>query len=86
MRSIDSRFRNAPPQFLLNPDLSAITAYLRGFRRFWYFRFPTQFGSVLAWLQYGCSTLLRTDAMVGQDRIEKSSGKMEKVAWCELMG
>ena len=55
IRASDSRFRNAPPQFLYHPGLSANTAYLRGFRRFWCFCFPTEFGSVLARLQYDCS-------------------------------
>jgi hypothetical protein len=33
IRTSDSRFRNTPAQFLLNPDLSVFAAYLRGFRR-----------------------------------------------------
>src|SRR5919112_2750987 len=57
IRTSDSRFRNAPPQFLYHHDLLANTAYLRGFQRFWRFRFPTQFDSVLARLQYGCSKM-----------------------------
>jgi hypothetical protein len=56
IRTSDSRFRNAPLQFPYHPGLSVNTAYLHGFRRFWGFRFPAQFGSVLVRLQYGCST------------------------------
>jgi hypothetical protein len=55
IRTSDSRFRNAPPQLLCRPGVLANSACLQGFRRFWCFRFPTQFGSVLARLQYGCS-------------------------------
>ena len=54
IRTSDSRFRNAPRQFLYHSDLSADTAYLRGFRRSWCFRFPAQF-SAQFWP--GCSTV-----------------------------
>jgi len=54
IRTSDSRFRNAPPQFLHYPELFAIVAYLHGFRGFWCFRFPAQFGLVLVRLQYSC--------------------------------
>jgi len=55
IRTSDSRFRNAPPRFLCRPGAFTNSAYLQGFRCFWYFRIPTQFGSVPARLQYGCS-------------------------------
>jgi hypothetical protein len=79
-RTGDTMIFSPSSYVLVCPRVSGNWAYLCNFRRFLRSRFSALFGSVLAWLQYGCSKV-HVGSQMHQRLANRPEEKLSGIDW-----